>query len=99
MDPPPAGLGRPPGGPGVFYLVEVGNYHYGGVDWPFHLKITILAAAMALTAIVCQQFVDHQRLALPARFVWGTLDSLLLLIVLLFVADNPPVPWWSAIPS
>ena len=73
---------------GVFYLVEVGNYHYGGVDWPFHLKITILAAAMALTAIVCQQFVDHQRLALPARFVWGTLDSLLLLIVLLFVADG-----------
>ena len=23
---------------GVFYLVEIGNYHYGGVDWPFHFE-------------------------------------------------------------
>lgn len=73
---------------GVFYLVEIGNYHYGGVNWPFHLKITILTAAWALIAIVCQQFVGHERLALPARLVWGTLDSLMLLIVLLFVADG-----------
>ena len=79
---------------GVFYLVEIGNYHYGGVDTPFHVKITFLAAAWALIAIVCQQFVGHQRLAdhaymVPAaRFVWGTLDSLMLLIVFLFVADG-----------
>jgi serine/threonine-protein kinase len=73
---------------GVFYLVEIGNYHYGGVLWPFHLKVTVLAAAWALIAIICQQFVGYQRLALPARFVWGTLDSLMLLIVLLFVADG-----------
>jgi serine/threonine-protein kinase len=73
---------------GVFYLVEIGNYHYGGVLPPFHFKITILTAAWAVIAIVCQQFVGHQRLALPARFVWGTLDSLMLLIVLLFVGDG-----------
>ncbi len=73
---------------GVFYLVEIGNYHYGGVDTPFHVRVTILAAAWALIATVCQQFVGHQRLAVPARFVWGTLDSLMLLIVLLFVADG-----------
>ena len=41
-----------------------------------------------MIAIVCQQFVGHERLAMPARFVWGTLDSLMLLIVLLFVADG-----------
>ena len=73
---------------GVFYLVEIGNYHYGGVHQPFHVKITILAAAWAIIAIVCQPFVDRERLAVPARFVWGTLDSLMLLIVLLFVADG-----------
>ncbi len=45
-------------------------------------------------AVVCQQLVGHERLAdhgymVPAaRFVWGTLDSLMLLIVLLFVADG-----------
>jgi len=73
---------------GVFYLVEIGNYHYKQVDWPFHFKVSILTAAWALIAIVCQQFVRHERLALPARFVWGTLDSLMLLIVLFFVADG-----------
>ena len=73
---------------GVFYLVEIGNYHYGGVDWPYHVEITILTAAWAAIAIVCQQFVAHPRLAVPARFVWGTLDSLMLLVVLLKVADG-----------
>ena len=68
---------------GVFYLVEIGNYHYGGVDSTFHFQMTILAAAWAAIAIVCQQFVGRERLALPARFVWGTLDSLMLLLVLL----------------
>ncbi len=73
---------------GIFYLVEIGNYHYGGVLWPFHIKVSILTAAWAVIAIVCQQFVGRERLSLPARFVWGTLDSLMLLIVLLFVADG-----------
>jgi serine/threonine-protein kinase len=73
---------------GVFYLVEIGNYHFGVVNWPFHLKISVLVAAWAIIAIICQQFVGHERLAVPARFVWGTLDSLMLLIVLLFVGDG-----------
>jgi len=73
---------------GVFYLVEVGNYHYHGVDSSFHVKITLLTAAWAIIAIVCQQFVGRERLAVSARFVWGTLDSLMLLIVLMFVADG-----------
>ena len=79
---------------GVFYLIEIGNYHYGGVNSSFHAKVTPLVAAWALIAIVCQQFVGHQRLAdhaymVPAaRFVWGALDSLMLLILLLFVGDG-----------
>ena len=68
--------------------MELGNYHYGGVDWPFHWKMTVLAAAWLVIAVVCQQFVGHQRLAVPARFVRGTLDSLMLLVMLLFFADG-----------
>jgi eukaryotic-like serine/threonine-protein kinase len=76
------------GGLSIFYVVHLGNYFYGGVDWPKHVKMTILAAAWALISIVCQRFVNRERNALLARFVWGTLDSLMLLIVLLFVADG-----------
>ena len=72
----------------AFYVVELGNYYYGGVNWPYHAKMTILCAAWALIAIVCQQFIGHERLSIGARFVWGTLDSLMLLVVLLFVADG-----------
>ncbi len=56
---------------GVFYLVEIGNYHYGGVDWPFHRSITVIVAAWAVIAIVCQRFVGLPRLAMSAQFVWG----------------------------
>jgi serine/threonine-protein kinase len=73
---------------GVFYVVEIGNYHYGVIDWPFHRNMTILVAVWALIAIVCQQFVGQERLAGPARFIWGMLDSLTLLIMLLFFADG-----------
>jgi eukaryotic-like serine/threonine-protein kinase len=73
---------------GVFYLVELGNYHYGAVDWPKHLKMTALAVAWAAISGVCEWFVERTPLALAARFVWGTLDSLILLATLLFVADG-----------
>ena len=76
------------GAVGLFYLVELGNYYCGGVDWQFHLKMSVLAAAWILVAMVCQRFVAYQRLAAPACFVWGGLDSLMLLIMLLFVAGG-----------
>ena len=41
--------------------------------------------------MVCQQFLDSRRWSIPARFVWGTLDSLLLLAVLL-VANGAASP-------
>jgi eukaryotic-like serine/threonine-protein kinase len=76
------------GGLGTFYVVHCGNYLCGGVDLAFHIQMTILAAAWAVISIVCQRFVGDERLAVKARFVWGTLDSLVLLIALLFVADG-----------
>ncbi len=74
-------------GMGVFYLVELCNYHYGVVQWSLHWKMTALAAAWAVVSVVCEWFVQRPRLTLPARFVWGTFDSLILLAAL-FVADG-----------
>ena len=73
---------------GVFYVVEMVNYHYGISDWPFHWKMTALAIIWAAVSIVCDWLVDRPRLTLPARLVWGTCDSLLLLAALLFVAGG-----------
>ena len=72
---------------GVFYVVELFNYGSGAVTWKFHEQITVRMAAWAVLSAVCQQFLESRRWSIPARFVWGTLDSLLLLAILL-VADG-----------
>ena len=51
-------------------------------DWQFHGRIAVLLGIWATVSIVCQRLHDSQRWSIPARFVWGTLDSLLLLAVL-----------------
>jgi serine/threonine-protein kinase len=43
-------------------------------------------------SLVCQQILERRPWSLPARFAWGTLDSLLLLVVLLFIADGAASP-------
>jgi len=70
---------------GAFYLVEVVNYYVTGVveDSGFHWRMTVLTGLWVFTAIVFQQFLKSPRWSIPARFVWGVLDSLLLLGVLL----------------
>ncbi len=70
---------------GVFYAVELVNYYVVGSehDKRFHEWISFWMALWAVLSVVCQQFLDSRRWSIPARFVWGTLDSLLLLAVLL----------------
>jgi len=51
-------------------------------DWQFHGRIAVLLGIWATVSVVCQRLHDSQRWSIPARFVWGTLDSLLLLAVL-----------------
>jgi serine/threonine-protein kinase len=72
----------------VFYLVELGNYHYGVVDWAFHLEMTALAAGWAAVCVACEWFVERPGLTQYARFAWGTLDQLILFVALFFVADG-----------
>jgi len=77
----------------VFYLVEVFNYLSGapGVDWTFHWKITGLMGAWAAGCWACQRLLDRQRRAIPARFVWGALDSVILFSIL-YIADGAASP-------
>ena len=83
---------------GLFYLafcvVEAVTYlvNRTAIDWEFHGEIVGLLAVWMTVSIVCQQFIESRRWSFPARFVWGTLDSLLLLAVLLVVADGAASP-------
>jgi serine/threonine-protein kinase len=84
---------------GVFFVVEWINYwaRVPGMDLAFHVKMMSLLGGWAVVAFVCQQFLESGRWPISARFVWGSLDSILLLAVLL-VADGVASPLIVAYP-
>jgi hypothetical protein len=61
------------------------------VDRAFHVKISIIIGVWALASIVCQQFLEGRRWSFLTQFVWGTVDSMLFLAVLL-VGDGLASP-------
>jgi len=77
----------------VFYLVELVDYLLAapGVDWAFHCQVTCLLAAWAAGCWGCQWLLDRRRWSIPARFVWGVFDNVLLLSILL-IADGAASP-------
>lgn len=75
----------------VFYVIEMFNYSTASVDAQFHAKMSAIVAVWAVTSIIFQQFLDSRRWSIPARFVWGTLDSVLFLSVML-TADGVASP-------
>jgi serine/threonine-protein kinase len=72
----------------VFYLVELRNYFYGVVDWTFHWQMSGLVATWVAVSAVCEWFVERPRATLTPRFIWGGLDQLIFLVMLLKVADG-----------
>lgn len=72
---------------GLFYGIETVNYFTGVVDRDFHGQVSLVVGLWAAASIVCQQLLDNRRWSFPARYAWGTLDSLALLTVLL-IADG-----------
>ena len=69
---------------GLFYLVELINYHLGIIrDAAFHREMSLLIAVWAVSSILLQQALKIQRWSVPTRFVWGTLDAAVLLAMLL----------------
>jgi len=75
----------------VFYLVDLVNYLGGTLDSDFHRKISVLVLIWAACSVGCQQLLKRQQWSIPARFLWGTLDSGILLAILL-VADGVASP-------
>jgi len=67
----------------LFYVVETVNYLCAQVKWDFHWKISTLVGLWAVASIVCQRIIDARRWDISTRFVWGVLDSICLLAVLL----------------
>ncbi len=67
----------------AFYTVEWTNYSLGLVEGGFHFKMTWLLPVWAAASVLCQLLVESKRWAVPARFVWGALDSLAMLSILL----------------
>jgi len=68
---------------GLFYGIETINYLTGTVDRDFHGPVSLVVGLWAAASIACQQLLNNRRWSFPARYAWGTLDSLALLTVLL----------------
>jgi len=74
----------------AFLGVDVANYA-AGTPADFCLEMAALIGLWLVIAAVFQQFLKSGQWSIPARFVWGTLDSVLLLAAL-FVADGAASP-------
>ncbi len=67
----------------MFYGIETVNFLAGGVDAKFHGRVSVVVALWAAASVACQRLLENRRWSLSARYVWGALDSLALLTVLL----------------
>jgi serine/threonine-protein kinase len=68
---------------GFFYGIETVNFFTGTVKSGFHGRVSLVIVLWIVSSIICQQFLESRRWSFSARYVWGTLDSLALLAVLL----------------
>ncbi len=79
---------------GIFFCVQWTNF-FLKIEDPdfaqFHWKALTIIALWTLSAIALQGFMRSPRWLIPACFVWGTLDSLLL-FTLLLVANGVASP-------
>jgi eukaryotic-like serine/threonine-protein kinase len=77
---------------GIFYVVETVNFCTGIVTPQFHIGVSLVIALWIVASIICQQLLETRRWSFSARYVWGTLDSLALLTILLFFANGAASP-------
>lgn len=64
-------------------MVDEVNHFQGIIDDELNRKMVALIAIWIVGSIILQQFVKSRRWQFPAAFAWGTLDSSVLLTVLL----------------
>ena len=79
---------------GIFFCVQWANF-FVKIDDPdfvvFHWRALTMIALWTLSAIAFQRFMQRPQWTVPACFVWGTLDSLLL-FTLLLIANGVASP-------
>jgi eukaryotic-like serine/threonine-protein kinase len=71
------------GGLALFYVIDWINYLRGAIIADYHIKISIVVAVWIIGSVICQRLVETRRWSMAAPFIWGTLDSILFLIVLI----------------
>ena len=69
-------------GLGIFFVVHTSNSLWGDLLPEFKQQMYVLIAFWAVTTIGCHHLLKLERWSIHARFVWGTLDSILLLATL-----------------
>jgi tRNA A-37 threonylcarbamoyl transferase component Bud32 len=75
----------------AFYAVDLVNLALDKIDVAFHIWMSAIIAVWLVGSFVLQQWYKSVRGSIPARFVWGLLDSSLLLAALL-CADGAASP-------
>jgi serine/threonine-protein kinase len=68
---------------GLFYIVETVNYLAVHHNARFHNSVSVVIALWVIAAVACQHMLEFRGWSFPARYAWGTLDTLALLNVLL----------------
>jgi len=67
----------------VFFLVETAINTFTEINQAVHITFLVILSVWVVTAVLFHQLLKNPRLSLPARYMWGTLDSALLFAVLL----------------
>ncbi len=74
---------------GIFYVVELFEYYFMPTsNESFYARVSVLLAGWAAASILFQRLLSSQRWRMRACFGWGTLDAILLLTILLFLAED-----------
>lgn len=67
----------------LFYAVETMTYARGGVTAEFHTDVSLILLAWTAGSLVCQRLLEVRRWATYAQYLWGTLDVVMLLAIML----------------
>lgn len=75
-----------------FFLVQQFNYYvFGSSDETFHTRVTIILPVWVLLSIAAQRLIRYENWRMIAGFVWGTVDTVLLTLVL-WIANSVASP-------
>lgn len=75
-----------------FFLVQQFNYHvFQSSDATFHARVTVILSVWVLLSLAAQRLIRFERWRMVAGFIWGTVDTVLLTLVL-WIANSVASP-------